>query len=80
MKFVLQNIIISKSNLMYSVLNKDIIKNEIVPYLPLAKRCFQVTVPLEEMVNGIFYKLKIGTHWRQLPVKALFNGAPLTCK
>jgi hypothetical protein len=34
---------------MYSVLDKDIIKSEIVPYLPLAKRGFQATVPLEEV-------------------------------
>ena len=45
-KFVLQNIIISKLTLMYSVRDKDIIKSEIVPYLQLAKRGFQATVPL----------------------------------
>jgi hypothetical protein len=28
---------------MYNVLDKDIIKSEIVPYLPLAKRDFQAT-------------------------------------
>lgn len=77
-KFVLQNIIISKSTLMYSVLDKDIIKREIVPYLPLAKRGFQVRVPLEEVINGIFYKLKTGVQWNQLPVKALFGHKPLT--
>ena len=77
-KFVLQNIIISKSTLIYDVRLKDIIKNEIVPYLPLAKRGFQVTVPLEEIVNGIFYKLKTGVQWNQLPVKALFDGETLT--
>ena len=75
---MLQNIIISKSTLMYSVLDKDIIKSEIVPYLPLAKRGFQVTVPLEEVINGIFYKLKTGVQWHQLPVKALFDGEVLT--
>ena len=46
---------------MYIVLDKDIIKSDtslkselakqIVAYLPLAKRGFQVTVPLEEIVN-----------------------------
>jgi hypothetical protein len=45
---------------MYSVLDKDIIKTEIVPYLPLAKRGFQATVPLEEIVNAVLYKLKTG--------------------
>ena len=72
-KFVLQNIIISKSTLMYSVLDKDIIKREVVPYLPLAKRGFQTTVPLEEIVNAVLYKLKTGVRWHQLPVKALFE-------
>lgn len=38
---------------MNSVLDEDIIKSEIVPYLPLAKRGFQVIVPLEEIVNAV---------------------------
>jgi transposase len=77
-KLVLQNIIISKPTLMYIVLDKDIIKSEIVPYLPLAKRGFQVTVPLEEIVNAVLYKLKTGVQWNQLPVKALFDHEPLS--
>ncbi len=64
---------ISKPTLMYIVLDKDIIKCEIVPYLPLAKRGFQVTVPLEEIVNAVLYKLKTGVQWYQLPVKSLFD-------
>ena len=78
LKFVLQNIPISKPTLMYSVLDKDMIKNEIVPHIPLAKRGFQVTVPLEEIVNAILYKLKTGIQWHQLPVKALFEGTILS--
>ena len=58
---------------MYSVLDKDIIKREIVPYLPLAKRGFQATVPLEEIVNAVLYKLKTGVQWHQLPLKSLFD-------
>ena len=58
MKFVLQNISISKSTLMYNVLDKDIIKSEIVSYLPLAKRGFQEKVPLEEIAYAVLYKLK----------------------
>jgi len=63
---------------MYSVLNKDIIKREIVPHLPLAKRGFQTTVPLEEIVNAVLYKLKTGVQWHQLPVKSLFEDVVLT--
>ena len=75
---MLQNIIISKSTLMYSVLHKDIIKSEIVPHLPLAKRGFQVRVPLEELVNAVLYKLKTGVQLHQLPVKSLFGDDVLT--
>jgi len=63
---------------MYSVLDKDIIKNEIVPYLPLAKRGFQVTVPLEEIVNAVLYKLRTCVQCYQLPVKSLFDNELLT--
>ena len=63
---------------MYSVLDKDKIKSEVVPYLPLAKRGFQVTVPLEEIVNTFLYNLKTGIKWYQLPIKALFDNDPLT--
>ncbi|MDY0090545.1 MAG: IS5 family transposase [Flavobacteriaceae bacterium] len=63
---------------MYNVLDKDIIKSEIVPYLPLAKRGFQATVPLEEIVNAVLYKLKTGVQWYQLPVRALFGGEVLS--
>ena len=85
---MLQNIIISKSTLMYSVLGKDIIKSDpslkseqvkqIVPCLLLAKRGFQATIPLEEIVNAVLYKLKTVVQWHQLPVKTLFHGDLLT--
>ena len=57
---------------MYTVLDKDIIEIEIVPFIPRTSRGFQPTAPLTEIVNGILYKLKTGVQWHQLPVKALF--------
>ena len=63
---------------MYTVLDKDTIEMEIVPYLPKTKRGFPPTVPLAEIVNAILYKLKTGVQWHQLRVKALFEAAPLT--
>jgi hypothetical protein len=36
--------------------------------MPLVKRVFQATVPLEEIVNTMLYKLKIGIQWHQLQV------------
>ncbi|MGC1515841.1 MAG: IS5/IS1182 family transposase, partial [Maribacter sp.] len=45
---------------MYSVLDKDMIEMEIVPYIPKTKRGFAPTVPVAEIVNAILYKLKTG--------------------
>ncbi len=63
---------------MYSVLDKDMIEMEIVPFIPKTKRGFAPTVPLAEIVNAILYKLKTGVQWNQLPVKALFENIPLS--
>lgn len=75
---MLQNINISKPTLMYKVLDKDMIKTEIVPYLPLPKRGFPPTVALEEIVNAILYKLKTGVQWELLPVSSLFGEKKLS--
>lgn len=63
---------------MYSVLDKDMIEKEIVPFIPLGKRGFVPTAPLAEIVNAILYKLKTGVQWNQLPVKALFSKVCLS--
>lgn len=63
---------------MYCVLDKDTIEMEIIPHLPASQRGFPPTVPLVEIVNSILYKLKTGVQWRQLPVKALFEGRSLS--
>lgn len=63
---------------MHKVLDKDMIENEIVPYIPRASRGFPPTVPLCEIVIAILYKLKTGVQWNQLPVKALFEEVPLS--
>lgn len=63
---------------MYTVLDKDTIKMEIVPLIPKTKRGFPPTVPLVEIINAVLYKLKTGVQWHQLPVKALFEGQYLT--
>ncbi len=63
---------------MYSVLDKDMIEMEIVPFIPRTKRGFPPTVPVAEIVNAILYKLKTGVQWNRLPVKALFSGVSLS--
>ena len=63
---------------MYSVLDKDTIEMEIVPYIPKAKRGFPLRVPLVELINAILYKLKTGVQWKFLPVKALFSELSLS--
>lgn len=65
---------------MYSVLDKDIIEMEIIPYLPVTKRGFKTTAPLCEIVNSILYKLKTGVQWHLLPVESLFGEKILNHK
>jgi hypothetical protein len=52
----------------YTVLDKDTIKNEIMPNLSVAKRGFVSQGCLIEVVNAILYKLRSGCQWHQLPV------------
>lgn len=63
---------------MYTVLDKDTIEMEIIPHIPLAKRGFQPTVPLVEIVNAILYKLKTGVQWHQLSTRVFFGQRPLS--
>ncbi len=58
---------------MYSVLDKDMIENEIIPHLPMARRGFPPRASLAEIVNEILYKLKTGVQWYQLPVRSLLK-------
>lgn len=63
---------------MYSVLDKDMIGKEIVPFIPLGKRGFAPTAPLADIVNAILYKLNTSVQWNQLPVNALFSQVCLS--
>lgn len=58
----------------YTVLDKDTIKSEIMPYLSIAKRGFSSKFDLVEIMNAILYKLKSGCQWRMLPIGHLFSG------
>jgi transposase len=58
---------------MYKVLDKDIIENEIIPHLSVARRGFKTKSCLIETVNSILYKLKTGIQWEFLPVHSLFS-------
>lgn len=63
---------------MYAVLDKDTIKNEILPHLSKAKRGYATQSCLIDVINAILYKLKTGCQWALLPVKSLFSGKVLT--
>ena len=63
---------------MYKVLDKYMIEKEIVPYIPKTSRGFPPTVPLDEIVNAILFKLKTGVQWSNLPVTSLFGKVALS--
>lgn len=51
------------------ILNKDTIETWILPHLTIGTRGFETIVPLTEIVLAIFYRLKTGCQWRELPTK-----------
>lgn len=55
------------------ILSKDMIAKWILPQLPVGSRGFETTVPLTEIVECIFYRLKTGCQWRELPTKEFFT-------
>lgn len=62
----------------YAVLDKDTIKNRIMPHLSVAKCGYVSQFDLAEVVNAILYKPKSGCQWEHLPVEALFNETVLS--
>ncbi len=62
---------------MYTVLNKDTIKNEILSHLSKAKHDYVTQSCLIDVINTILYKLKTGCQWVFFPVESLFSGKVL---
>lgn len=56
------------------ILSKSTIEKWILPHLPIGERGFEPTVPLEEIVEAIFHRLKTGCQWRELPTKEFFRA------
>ena len=65
---------------MYKVLDKDTIKNEILPHLSVAKRGYICQSCLSEVIQCILYKLKTGCQWYMLPVSSFFTAKVLHYK
>lgn len=65
---------------MYKVLDKDTIKNEILPHLSVAKRGYICQSSLSEVIQCILYKLKTGCQWYMLPVSSFFTTKVLHYK
>jgi transposase len=61
-----------------SVPSKDIIDKWIIPHLKVGSRGPKIKVPLTEIVELIFHRLKTGCQWRELPTKQFFDGTLLT--
>jgi len=59
------------------ILSKSTIEKWILPHLTIGQRGFETTVPLTEIVECIFYRLKTGCQWRELPTKEFFSNKVL---
>lgn len=60
------------------VLSKDKIERWIIPHLSKGERGPEPKVALATIVQAILYRLKTGCQWRQLPLKAFFDGEALS--
>jgi transposase len=59
------------------ILSKSTIEKWIIPNLTVGERGFEPTVPVIEIVECIFHRLKTGCQWRELPTKQFFSGKVL---
>lgn len=64
----------------YAVLDKDTIKNKIMPHLSVAKMGYVSKYSLVDVVNAILYKLKTRCQWEYLHIGHLFCGEALSYK
>ena len=55
------------------MLSKDIIIDEIIPYLSKSKRGPLPVVELYQIVQAVFYKLKTGCQWSMIPMEKFFK-------
>jgi transposase len=60
------------------IMDKAMIEEWILPHLTIGTRGFDTTVPLTEIVECIFYRLKTGCQWRQVPTKEYFTDKALS--
>lgn len=59
------------------IMDKAMIEKWILPHLTVGTRGFDTTVPLVEIVECIFHRLKTGCQWRELPTKQFFTDKVL---
>lgn len=58
-------------------IDKDTIEEWIVPHLSKGKRGFRSGTPLQQIVKSIFYRLKTGCQWRELPVNQFIEDSKM---
>lgn len=59
------------------IIDKAMIETWILPQLTIGQRGFETTVPLTEVIECIFHRLKTGCQWRELPTKQFFRDKVL---
>lgn len=55
------------------IMDKGMIETWVLPHLTVGLRGFDTTVPLTQIVECIFHRLKTGCQWRELPTKQFFT-------
>jgi transposase len=58
--------------------DKDTIEKIIEPHLSKGKRGFKSKMLMFQIVNAIFYRLKTGCQWRELPLKQFLDNTSMS--
>ena len=74
LNFVVSN---HKIKISLGIVDKNTIEQWILPYLSKGKRGFKPETPLYQIIEVIFYRLKTGCQWRELPVKQFINDGKM---
>lgn len=60
------------------MLDDKILKQEVIPYLSIGKVGAEMELDILEVVKAIFYRLKTGCQWRELPIKQFISRPDTT--
>lgn len=67
-----------KIKISLGIVDKSTIEQWILPHLSKGKRGFKTKIALYQIVEVIFYRLKTGYQWREVPIKQFIKDGKMS--